>query len=336
MSTQHRRSARRLAGTTVAASLLVATVAASAQAATPTITVTQAKTTVPAAKLMPGSLKLVVPVHTTKSAIAAPCLTKPKVITLKANTASGVYLGKETSIFSPKYLQWDVTVVVFPSAAKAAAAAATLTAAEKVCPKTSTRTVKDTTETWTRSLGTKYTVGSFKGFRSVEHLTAALYGCGYERPAGPAQLRAALERSMRAGITTVIEIRTERRENRELHRRILDGEAFHAAVVMPGLLRCAVHQIAVVTIGDRTERAGDQLDVDAAAVAHGVELVGGERAGRMVREAPGHAALVVDRHPGMAVERVLAVGRNDAVERHDPLRDAPIEVALMRRPTQAA
>jgi 2-succinyl-5-enolpyruvyl-6-hydroxy-3-cyclohexene-1-carboxylate synthase len=52
---------------------------------------------------------------------------------------------------------------------------------------------------------------------------AALYGCGHERPAGPQELRAALERSMGAGGTTIIEIRTNRAENRELHRRIADA-----------------------------------------------------------------------------------------------------------------
>ena len=172
MSAPRRPGARGLATTGVAASLLVGSLAGSAQAATPTVTVAQAKTTVPAAKLLPGSLKLAAPVRTATKAVAIPCLTKPKSITIKGSSVEADYVGKEKSVLSPKYLEWGVTVIVLPSAAKAAAAAATLSAAEKSCPKTSTKTVKGTTETWTRSLGTKYTVGSFKGYRSIEHLTA--------------------------------------------------------------------------------------------------------------------------------------------------------------------
>ena len=55
----------------------------------------------------------------------------------------------------------------------------------------------------------------------------------------------------------------------------------------------------------------------------------------MVREAPRHAVLIVDRHKGVAVERVVAVGRDHGVERHDPLRDAPVKIAGRRRPPHA-
>ena len=171
MSAPRRRAVRSLATTTVAASLLVGSVAASAQAATTNVTVAQAKATVPAAKLMPGSVALTGPVIMTHKAVAIPCLTKPKAVTLLGSSVEGNYLGKAQSPVSPKYLQWVVTVIAFPSPAKATAAANTLLAAQKTCPKSSTQTVKGTTETWSRSLGTKYTVGTFAGYRSVEHLT---------------------------------------------------------------------------------------------------------------------------------------------------------------------
>ncbi|HSC03661.1 MAG TPA: 2-succinyl-5-enolpyruvyl-6-hydroxy-3-cyclohexene-1-carboxylic-acid synthase [Solirubrobacteraceae bacterium] len=52
---------------------------------------------------------------------------------------------------------------------------------------------------------------------------AALYGCGFERPSTLAELRAALEASIAGTSTTVIEVRTDRVENLELHRRAADA-----------------------------------------------------------------------------------------------------------------
>ena len=52
---------------------------------------------------------------------------------------------------------------------------------------------------------------------------AALYDCTYERPAGVQQLRGIVEQSLRTAGTTIIEVRTEREQNRALHRRLLDA-----------------------------------------------------------------------------------------------------------------
>jgi 2-succinyl-5-enolpyruvyl-6-hydroxy-3-cyclohexene-1-carboxylate synthase len=52
---------------------------------------------------------------------------------------------------------------------------------------------------------------------------AALYGCGYERPAGAGELRHAVESSIGSRATTIIEVRTDREENRELHRRVIEA-----------------------------------------------------------------------------------------------------------------
>jgi 2-succinyl-5-enolpyruvyl-6-hydroxy-3-cyclohexene-1-carboxylate synthase len=49
---------------------------------------------------------------------------------------------------------------------------------------------------------------------------AALYGCGYERPRDVTGLKAALEASNASPRTMIIEVRTEREANLELHRRI--------------------------------------------------------------------------------------------------------------------
>jgi 2-succinyl-5-enolpyruvyl-6-hydroxy-3-cyclohexene-1-carboxylate synthase len=49
---------------------------------------------------------------------------------------------------------------------------------------------------------------------------AELYGCGYERPADLAEFVSALRRVTRTENTTIIEVRTDRVANRELHREL--------------------------------------------------------------------------------------------------------------------
>jgi 2-succinyl-5-enolpyruvyl-6-hydroxy-3-cyclohexene-1-carboxylate synthase len=65
---------------------------------------------------------------------------------------------------------------------------------------------------------------------------AALYGCGYERPADVAELRAAVAAGTSGAGTTIIEVRTDRAENLTLHRRV--AEAAMAALAV-GLERDA-------------------------------------------------------------------------------------------------
>jgi 2-succinyl-5-enolpyruvyl-6-hydroxy-3-cyclohexene-1-carboxylate synthase len=52
---------------------------------------------------------------------------------------------------------------------------------------------------------------------------AAVYGCGYERPGSVAELRSAVERSLGGTQTTIIEVRTDREQNLELHRRVAEA-----------------------------------------------------------------------------------------------------------------
>ena len=52
---------------------------------------------------------------------------------------------------------------------------------------------------------------------------AALYDCAYELTAEAQQLRKIVEQSLRAGGTTIVEVRTEREENRALHARLVEA-----------------------------------------------------------------------------------------------------------------
>ena len=60
---------------------------------------------------------------------------------------------------------------------------------------------------------------------------AALYGCAFERPRTPGELRGAVERTTHGDATTIIEVRTDRVENLALHRRA--AEAALAAIHEP-------------------------------------------------------------------------------------------------------
>jgi 2-succinyl-5-enolpyruvyl-6-hydroxy-3-cyclohexene-1-carboxylate synthase len=52
---------------------------------------------------------------------------------------------------------------------------------------------------------------------------AALYGCGYERPDQVAGLEAAVRRSLAGSGAQIVEVRTDRRENRALHGRLAEA-----------------------------------------------------------------------------------------------------------------
>jgi 2-succinyl-5-enolpyruvyl-6-hydroxy-3-cyclohexene-1-carboxylate synthase len=58
---------------------------------------------------------------------------------------------------------------------------------------------------------------------------AALYGCDYARPTSLAELRATVSRSLAGGVTSIIEVQTDRAENLALHRRVAESaiEAMH-------------------------------------------------------------------------------------------------------------
>jgi len=52
---------------------------------------------------------------------------------------------------------------------------------------------------------------------------AALYGCGHERPGNEADLHSAIDRSLQSRDATIIEVRSDRQRNLDLHRRIADA-----------------------------------------------------------------------------------------------------------------
>jgi 2-succinyl-5-enolpyruvyl-6-hydroxy-3-cyclohexene-1-carboxylate synthase len=54
---------------------------------------------------------------------------------------------------------------------------------------------------------------------------AALYGCRHERPGTLEQLRMSVDTALAGQATTIIEVRTDRRQNLALHRRVAEAVA---------------------------------------------------------------------------------------------------------------
>jgi len=71
-----------------------------------------------------------------------------------------------------------------------------------------------------------------------------------------------------------------------LDRGVLHGDAFDAGIGFVVLLRQAIDHVIVVFVDHRAERAGNEIDVDAAAVVHDFQLVRRQRPRRMMRKAP--------------------------------------------------
>jgi hypothetical protein len=164
---------RRVAASGVAAAVLVGGTAANAQAAAsyPTVTLAKAKLALPTSKSLPGGVKLVGKVRSAGKTFAAPCVTKPANVPLAGGSVVIADYDNHTDILSPKYLSYEVSTVVFGTAAEAKAGAAKLTKAEKVCPKTASRKVEGVPETISRTLLTKATSKAWTGYRTIDHIT---------------------------------------------------------------------------------------------------------------------------------------------------------------------
>jgi hypothetical protein len=163
---------RRLAASGVAAAVLVGGTATGAQAASyPHVTLGKAKLALPTAKSLPGGVKLIGKVRSAGKTFAAPCVTKPADVPLAGGSVVIADYDNRTDILSPKYLSYEVSTVVFATAAQAKAGAAKVTKADKVCPKTATRMVNGVPETISRTLLTKATSKAWTGYRTIDHIS---------------------------------------------------------------------------------------------------------------------------------------------------------------------
>src|SRR5215472_15769802 len=95
-----------------------------------------------------------------------------------------------------------------------------------------------------------------------------------------------------------------------LQRSILGGESEHAAIGALVLLRLAIHEVIVVLVRERTECAGLIGAVDSLALLHVAPLLGRQRLTGVKIDAPGPAIVVVNRHPDVTAEGMVAKRRN--------------------------
>jgi hypothetical protein len=168
-----RRTLSRLAATGVTASLLVAGVAAQAQAATyPHVTLAKAKTAIPASKTLPGGVKLVGKVVTSAKASVSLCATADKDLKLLGASVVLADYGTADAIDSPKYLQYEIAIYTFGTAAETKSSVAAMAKVEKACPKSAQRPVDGVPEVITRTLTTKAASKAWTGYRTIDHITA--------------------------------------------------------------------------------------------------------------------------------------------------------------------
>src|SRR5262249_61253054 len=96
------------------------------------------------------------------------------------------------------------------------------------------------------------------------------------------------------------------------------------------LLCAAIDQVVVLLVCQRPERPRHVRAMDALALLHVVPLLLGQRTVGAEVDAPGPAMVVVDRHPDMTAERVIAERREPHEPPTQPPADPP-EPSLRRR-----
>src|SRR5690349_24193562 len=110
-----------------------------------------------------------------------------------------------------------------------------------------------------------------------------------------------------------------------LQRGVLHRDAEYTAIGPLFLLCSAIDQIVIVLVRLGSEAArGLVLAVDPLPLLHVATLFVRERLVRMEIDAPCPAAVIVDRHPDVTAERVLAERGDKRVPGEQPLGDAPI------------
>jgi hypothetical protein len=109
-----------------------------------------------------------------------------------------------------------------------------------------------------------------------------------------------------------------------LQRGVLHREAEDATVGAFLLLGPAVDQVVVVLISQRPERARRIGAMDALAFFHRPPLPRGQRLARMEVDAPRPAIVIVDRHPDVTSQRMIAKRRDQREPGEQPLGDAPV------------
>jgi hypothetical protein len=142
----------------------------------PVITVDAVSRLMPADKALPGKVHLQEKLETFGTSDESPCPENFGTLTTKSSQVLAVYTAGTPTQFLRKPVGWAIVTTVFHTAAEAQAAAAKLQKAERVCPAHSAADPSDDPSAAgpeiSRSYGAPYTVGGWKGYRSIDHVTA--------------------------------------------------------------------------------------------------------------------------------------------------------------------
>src|SRR5262249_60353962 len=107
-------------------------------------------------------------------------------------------------------------------------------------------------------------------------------------------------------------------------RGILHRDAEDTAVGALHLLCVAIDQVVVVLVRQRSERAGHVRAMDALALLHMAPFLLRQRTIGAEVDAPGPAMVIVDRHPDVTAERVIAERRGQRAPREEPPGGPPV------------
>ncbi len=153
---------------------------APAQAASPKfISVSAAYAALPAAKALPGQVRLEDKVLVPGQSGIVGCFWDSP-IPFKATMVGAEYAQAHHQTPSEKAAGWQVTAVVFKNATLAKAAAAKVVTVEKGCSKTLPTELKNSGISYGRSFSKRYSMNGWSGYRTIDTVS------GYDLMSGPA------------------------------------------------------------------------------------------------------------------------------------------------------
>ena len=125
----------------------------------------------PAAKALPGAVRLTLKVQTPGAAAIVPCPETLAELDLKGSLVGAQYETASKKTPLDKTASWAITAVVFHSDKVAKAETARLVKVEKACPKKAqTDSNHDNPFPFVRTKTAAYAVGAWKGYRTVDQI----------------------------------------------------------------------------------------------------------------------------------------------------------------------
>jgi hypothetical protein len=173
-----RPAALSVIGGVTAALLLVPATAQAVSTPTPVtvapalIDIDTAFAAMPAAKSLPGAVRLTLKIQTPGSAGLVPCPETLVPMTLKGSLVGAEYETANKKTPADKTAQWSISAVVFHTTKLAASETAKVVKAEKACPKKAPNDAADDNPfPFVRTKAASYSVDGWKGYRTVDQIS---------------------------------------------------------------------------------------------------------------------------------------------------------------------